>query len=130
MALQALATEIATAQDPVLRTAVDPAVDEAEVSRDVDSVKQAESSATAAEQASKPQIAEPTPKPHSDQDKQPDNQDKQSGDQAKQPSTTESEPQVPNQLDVICADTQGTLKLDFGKMRCIILYRGMFPAAG
>ena len=126
MALQALATEIATAQDPVLRTAVD----EAKGSKDVDSVKQPESSTTPAEQAPNPQSADSTPKAYTDQDKQPDNQDKQSSDQAKQPSTSDSEPQVPNQLDVICADTQGSLKLDFSKMRCIILYRGMFPAAG
>lgn len=32
---------------------------------------------------------------------------------------------VPNTLDVICADVQGVLTLDFKGMRCFILYKGM-----
>lgn len=43
---------------------------------------------------------------------------------ASQPSASEPEPQVPNEIGVVCADTQGILKLDFSKMRCVILYRG------
>ena len=34
---------------------------------------------------------------------------------------------VPNMLDVVCADVQGVLTLDFKGMRCFILYKGRPP---
>lgn len=35
-----------------------------------------------------------------------------------------SQPPGPDQVEVVCADTHATLKLDFDQMRCIILYKG------
>ena len=117
MALQTpLASDTAAAQHQIAQPITDAAVHDSTADKAAGAAKQPqEPVSAAAEQHAEPSVSDSAQNSHVQQ--------------ASQAPATEPQPQVPSQLSVVCADTQGTLKLDFDKMRCVILYRGDCEAA-
>lgn len=123
MALHApLATETATEPPLDAQTAERPILNEASLPQAAEVVQQPGPSATAPGQLAAPTAPDTAPSPNEISAPSPTKNTDAEG--SKEASPAASEQQVPSQLDVTCAETQATLKLDFKQMRCVILYRG------